>query len=61
MLHTHPNAHTTPATRAEIACSSELSGVVAQGYGVSPETVPKRRKQVAAAARRRAYAGARAG
>ena len=30
MLHIHPNARTTPATRAEIARSAEPSGTVAQ-------------------------------
>jgi hypothetical protein len=29
MLHIHPNARTTPATRAEIARSAEPSGIVA--------------------------------
>ena len=45
MLHIHPNARTTPATRAEIARSSEPSGTVAQRYGISAETVRKRRKR----------------
>ncbi len=45
MLHIHPNARTTPATRAEIARSSEPSGTVAQRYGVSAETVRKWRKR----------------
>ena len=39
MLHIHPNARTTPATRAEIARSTEPSGTVAQRYDVSAETV----------------------
>jgi hypothetical protein len=39
MLAIHPNARTTPAVRAEIACSSERSGVLARRYGVSTETV----------------------
>ena len=45
MLHIHPNARTTPATRAEIARSSEPSSVVAQRYGISAETVRKWRKR----------------
>ena len=45
MLHIHPNARTTPATRAEIARSSEPSGIVAQRYGISAETVRKWRKR----------------
>ena len=45
MLHIHPNARTTPATRAEIARSSEPSGTVAQRYGISAETVRKWRKR----------------
>jgi transposase InsO family protein len=45
MLHIHPNARTTPATRAEIARSTEPSGVVAQRYGISAETVRKWRKR----------------
>ena len=48
MLHIHPNARTTPATRAEIACSTEPSGIVAQRYGVSAETIRKWRKRGAA-------------
>ncbi len=48
MLHFHPNARTTPATRAEIARSSEPSGTVAQCYGISAETVRKWRKRGAA-------------
>ncbi len=39
MLHIHPNAYTTPATRAEIARSGEPSSIVAQRYGT--ETVRK--------------------
>ena len=34
MLQIHPNARTTPVTRAEIANSHERSGVLAQRYGV---------------------------
>ena len=45
MLHIHPNARTTPATRAEIARSTEPSGTVAQRYGISAETVRKWRKR----------------
>src|SRR5215207_10864517 len=37
----HPNARTTPAVRAEIARSSEPTGVLARRYGVSTETVRK--------------------
>jgi transposase InsO family protein/transposase-like protein len=45
MLAIHPNARTTPAVRAEIARSSERSGVLANRYGVSAETVRKWRKR----------------
>ena len=45
MLHIHPNARTTPATRAEIARSLESSSTVAQRYGISAETVRKWRKR----------------
>ena len=45
MLHIHPNARTTPATRAEIARFIEPSGTVAQRYGISAETVRKWRKR----------------
>src|ERR1700757_254428 len=48
MLQIHPNARTTPVTRAEIACSHERSGVLAQRYGVSTETIRKWRKRGAA-------------
>ena len=41
MLHIHPTARTTPATRTEIARSTEPSGTVAKRYGVSAETVRK--------------------
>ncbi len=41
----HPNARTTPAVRAEIARSSELTGVLAQRYSVSTETIRKWRKR----------------
>jgi hypothetical protein len=33
------NAHTTPAVRAEIACSPEPSGTLARRYGVSAEII----------------------
>ena len=45
MLAIHPNARTTPAVRAEIARSHESSGVLAQRYGVSTETIRKWRKR----------------
>ena len=45
MLQIHPNARTTPAVRAEIARSSEASGVLARRFGVSAETVRKWRKR----------------
>src|ERR671913_331842 len=45
MLAIHPNARTTPAVRAEIARSHESSGVLAQRYGVSTETIRKGRKR----------------
>src|ERR671917_358769 len=45
MLAIHPNARTTPAVRAEIARSREPSGVLAQRYGISAETVRKWRKR----------------
>src|SRR5215217_9695987 len=48
MLAIHPNARTTPAVRAEIARSSERSGVLAERYGVSTETVREWRKRGAA-------------
>src|SRR4051812_3675470 len=48
MLQIHPNARTTPVTRAEIAGSPERSGVLAQRYGVSTETIRKWRKRGAA-------------
>jgi transposase InsO family protein len=49
MLSIHPNARTTPAVRAEIARSTERSGVLADRYGVSAETVRKWRQRGAAA------------
>src|ERR671912_1786318 len=45
MLAIHPNARTTPAVRAEIARSREPTGVLAQRYGVSTETIRKWRKR----------------
>ncbi len=45
MLQIHPNARTTPALRAEIARSTEPTGVQAQHYGVSTETIRKWRKR----------------
>ncbi|ACL62827.1 IS481 family transposase [Methylobacterium nodulans] len=45
MLAIHPNARTTPAVRAEIARSPEPSGVLAQRFGVSTETIRKWRKR----------------
>jgi transposase InsO family protein len=44
----HANARTTPAVRAEIARSTEPSGVLAERYGVSTETIRKWRKRGAA-------------
>src|ERR687889_1568490 len=41
----HPNARTTPAVRAEIARSSEATGVLARRYSVSTETIRKWRKR----------------
>src|SRR3954469_18671178 len=45
MLAIHPNARTTPAVRAEIARSGELTGELARRFGVSTETVRKWRKR----------------
>jgi transposase InsO family protein len=45
MLQIHPNARTTPAVRAEIACSEEPTGVLARRFGVSTETIRKWRKR----------------
>jgi transposase InsO family protein len=45
MLSIHPNARTTPAVRAEIARSTERSGILAQRYGVSAETIRKWRRR----------------
>jgi transposase len=48
MLQIPPNARTTPLTRAEIAGSHERSGILAERYGVSTETIRKWRKRGAA-------------
>jgi transposase len=48
MLQIHPNARTTPVTRVEIARSHERTGILAQRYGVSTETIRKWRKRGAA-------------
>ena len=45
MLSIHPQARTTPAVRQEIARSSEPTGVLAQRFSVSTETVRKWRKR----------------
>ena len=45
MLAIHPQARTTPAVGAEIASSSESTGVLAKRYGVSAETIRKWRKR----------------
>ena len=45
MLQIHPNARTTPAVQAEIARSSESSGVLACRFGLSSETIRKWRKR----------------
>jgi transposase-like protein len=44
----HPNARTTLAVRVEIARSAEPSGLLAQRYGVSAETIRRWRKRGAA-------------
>src|SRR3954469_5201134 len=41
----HPKARTTPAVRAEIARSREPTGILAQRYSVSTETIRKGRKR----------------
>ena len=53
MLQIHPNARTTPVTRAEIARSGEPTGVLARRYGVSTETIGKWRKRGASDCRDR--------
>jgi transposase InsO family protein len=45
MLQIHPKARTTPAVRADIARSEEPTGVLAQRYCVSTETIRKWRKR----------------
>src|SRR3982751_135546 len=45
MLQIPPNARTTPVTRAEIAGSHERTGVLAERYGVSTETIRKWRQR----------------
>jgi transposase InsO family protein len=45
MLAIHPQARTTPAVRQEIARSVEPTGVLAQRFGVSTETIRKWRKR----------------
>jgi transposase-like protein len=45
MLSIHPQARTTPAVRQEIARSTEPTGVLAQRFGVSTETIRKWRKR----------------
>ncbi len=45
MLSIHPQARTTPAVRQEIARSPEPTGVLAQRFGVSTETIRKWRKR----------------
>jgi transposase InsO family protein len=45
MLQIHPNARTTPVTRAEIARSEEPTGVLARRYDVSTETIRKWRQR----------------
>jgi len=44
----HANARTTPAVRAEIARSREPTGILAQRFGVSTETIRKWRQRGAA-------------
>jgi hypothetical protein len=45
MLSIHPQARTIPGVRQEIARSSEPTGVLANRFGVSPETIRKWRKR----------------
>ena len=47
----HPQARTTPAVRQEIARSTEPTGVLAQRFSVSTETIRKWRKRGARTAR----------
>ncbi len=44
-LSIHPSARTTPAVRAELARSTERTGVLAARYGVRTETVRKWRRR----------------
>ena len=60
MLSIHPNARTTPAVRAEIARSTERSGVLAERYGVSTETVREWRRRGPAECRDRSSSAAQA-
>ena len=46
MLQIHPNARTTPVTRAEIAGSHERTGILAQRYGVSTDTNPQKESPI---------------
>jgi hypothetical protein len=39
MWQIHPNARTTPVVRAEISGSEEATGILAQRFGVSTETM----------------------
>ena len=41
----HPQARTTPAVRQELARSAEPTGVLAQRFSVSTETIRKWRKR----------------
>ena len=45
MLSLHPQARTTPAVRQEIARTTEPTGVLAQRFSVSTETIRKWRKR----------------
>jgi hypothetical protein len=47
MLSIHPQARTTPAVRQEIARSPEPTGVLANCFGASLETIRKWRKRSA--------------
>lgn len=46
MRQIHPQAHTIPVVRAEIARSTERTNVFARCFGISDETVRKWRKRV---------------
>ncbi len=41
----HRGARTTPAVRAEIAANNETASVLAQRYGITEQTVYKRKKR----------------